>query len=229
MNLVVDIGNTVIKTACFKNNILQERNIVTEEELAALLHKKWDGIIISSVRKDKPFSGALLLDQTTPLPITSTYATPQTLGVDRIAAVVGANYLFPSTNCLVLDIGTCITYDLITNGGVYEGGIISPGWQMRLDAMHKLTAKLPSLEKEIPSSVIGKSTVECMQIGAYEGFIGEINGIIEQYNSIKHDLKVLICGGDAKTFESKLKAPIFAEPNLVLIGLNRILEYNNAQ
>lgn len=100
---------------------------------------------------------------------------------------------------------------------------------MRLKAMHQLTAKLPEIDTEKNVSLTGKSTAECMQSGAFIGLTQEINGIIEQYKAQKTDLKVLMCGGDAKTFESKVKARIFAEPNLVLIGLNRILDYNNAK
>lgn len=228
MNLVVDIGNTVIKTATFNNGKLVSFNIVEEKELGLLLKKEWDGILISTVRDHNLYKGALILDNSTPLPINIQYDTPKTLGVDRIAAVVGAFTLSPNSNTLVIDIGTCVTFEFIDNTNTYKGGLISPGWQMRLDAMHKFTAKLPSLTTSASKSITGKSTVECMQSGAFIGLIAEINSIIEQYKAENNDLRVLICGGDAKVFETTLKERIFAEPNLVLIGLNTILEYNNA-
>lgn len=229
MNLVVDIGNTEIKTATFLNGKIVHKAILDELELSKELLKEWDGVIISSVKTIPDTKGAITLSNTTPLPITIDYKTPATLGVDRIAAAVGAYELFPNNNSLIIDLGTCVTYEFINSNNVYEGGIISPGWKMRLKAMHQLTAKLPEIETEQHVSLTGKSTAECMQSGAFIGLTKEINGIIEQYKAEKTDLRVLMCGGDAKTFESKVKARIFAEPNLVLIGLNRILEYNNAK
>ena len=229
MNLVVDIGNTEIKTATFLNGKIVSRSKVNELELSKELLKVWGGIIISTVKTVPDIKGALILTNQTPLPISIDYKTPTTLGVDRIAAAVGAFALFPNSNTLIIDLGTCATYEFINSKNIYEGGIISPGWKMRLEAMHHFTAKLPKIESQEVVSLIGKSTNECMQSGAFLGLSNEINGIIEQYKAEKNDLRVLMCGGDAKTFESKVKARIFAEPNLVLIGLNRILEYNNAK
>jgi type III pantothenate kinase len=147
------------------------------------------------------------------------------LGYDRIAAGVGANLRYPSQNCLVIDIGTAIKYDLVSAENAFEGGIISPGRRMRFNALHTFTKKLPLLDTvEIPE-LIGHSTESCMKSGVMKGITAEINGIIDEYLK-KLKLTVLICGGDAPYFETKIKYPTFAAPNLVLEGLNRILQYN---
>ena len=168
----------------------------------------------------------MVLDHETSLPITSQYATPHTLGVDRIASVAGANFLYPGKNCLVIDLGTCITYDLIDQSGVHHGGGISPGLEMRLKAMHKFTSKLPLISMKGKPDLIGKTTKECMQSGALNGTIAELEGIIWRYRQLFKDLVIIFCGGGAIFFESKIKDDIFALPNLVLTGLNHILRFN---
>lgn len=230
MNLIIDIGNTSIKVAFFDKGSFVSQKVVLEHELQKELEKVWDGVIVSCVGQ-KPkvdFSKALVLSSNTKLPITLNYQTPQTVGVDRLAGVIGAQVLFPKKACLVIDLGTCVTYDLVSAEGVFEGGIISPGWQMRLSAMNNFTSALPLLTKSAQIEHTGKSTEGCMQSGAFHGLLHEIEGIISHYSEKIPDLRVVLCGGDAKTFETKLKPHIFVQPNLVLIGLNRILEYHNA-
>jgi type III pantothenate kinase len=167
-----------------------------------------------------------ILRHTLPLPITNHYATPATLGVDRLAGACGARQMFPGSNCLVIDAGTCITYDFLDAGGSYLGGGISPGLHMRFQAVHTFTKKLPLVQAVDNINLIGNSTEQCIQSGVIHGVLEEVQGIIRQYREKFEDLKVILCGGDTHFFENQLKASIFAVPELVLSGLNSILIYN---
>ncbi|AWW30520.1 type III pantothenate kinase [Echinicola strongylocentroti] len=236
-NLVIDIGNTRIKAALFDGEKLVED--VVEEYLDELLVsiEGWgiDQVLVSSVRWAKkelevmlPFS-FLFLDRSTPMPVANGYETPHTLGLDRIAAAIGAHTMAEGCSVLSIDLGTCITYDFIDGQPCYWGGAISPGVQMRFQAMHAQTARLPLVihdpERSFPI-LTGKSTQEGMESGVYHGIRFELEGAISEYRRQYEDLKVFICGGDAKFFESLTKDYIFVIPNLVLHGLNRILNYN---
>jgi type III pantothenate kinase len=163
-----------------------------------------------------------------PVPLVKDYDTPETLGADRVAAAVGATVLFPDEELVVIDMGTCITYDYVDRREHFQGGLISPGMRMRFQAMHTFTLRLPLIEAiEVPS-LIGKSTRHAMQSGVMNGLIAEINGIVDAYRSQSPNCRVVLCGGDVPFFESLLKPPIFVVSELVLIGLNRILQYNVA-
>jgi type III pantothenate kinase len=234
--LITDIGNTRIKTAVFENeNLGEERNF---EEFSKFLtyaqNQDFTNTIISSVTYtesqlkgllDFPF---LFLNAKTPLPFQNLYATPETLGVDRKAAVIGARTAFQNCPVLAIDLGSCITYDFMDESDRYFGGAISPGLQMRFTAMNQLTARLPlaGLEERQEPKFIGDSTVSGLRSGVYYGIKFEMQGYIESYQTQHPDLKVIICGGDSKIFESLTKDHIFVIPNLVLYGLNRILSYN---
>lgn len=231
MNLAIDIGNTLIKAALFDRHHLKELFLGVEEtHLPALIAETAaEHVVISSVRNTLPDiqQGArtLVLTHNIPVPFDSAYATPHTLGLDRIAAVAGGQGLFPNKNLLIIDLGTCITYDLLLEGQ-YQGGGISPGVSMRFKALHTFTGNLP-LEKftdDIP--LVGTTTTACIQSGVVYGVRAEIEQIIRMYCDKYRDLQIIMCGGDAKLFENKLKASIFAAPELVLRGLNRILLYN---
>jgi type III pantothenate kinase len=161
-----------------------------------------------------------------PLPIKILYATPQTLGVDRIAGSCGALQLFPGKNTLVIDAGTCITYDFTDSSKQYYGGSISPGLKMRFQAVHTFTARLPLVSPAENPELIGNSTETSIQSGIVNGTVAEIDGIIDRYRQKYPDLQVILCGGDGPFFENKLKASIFASPDLVLIGLNSVLIHN---
>jgi type III pantothenate kinase len=235
MNIAVDYGNSSAKVGIFNQHLLVEKFVFQEEgQLKTFLQNfPADHFILSSVNTDAQLVSSwtkakkkFILHHTLPLPITNLYATPQTLGVDRIAAVCGAQQIFPQTNCLVIDAGTCITYDFLDDAGRYHGGSISPGLMMRFEAMHTFTARLPLVMPSDDPVLIGNSTETCMQSGAVLGFIEEIEGIIRRYSEKFDDLKVILCGGDTPFFENKLKASIFASPELVLSGLNSILVYN---
>ncbi len=235
-SLVVDLGNTNTKIAFFSgDDLLQKSENLSEREIIKVTkQEKPDSVLICSVRKGiNRFKGAMskhattmVLDHSTKVPFNILYKTPKTLGTDRIAAVAGARYLFPDRNCLIIDSGTCITYDVLDQKGNYLGGAISPGVNMRLKAMHKFTSKLPLVVFKGPEELIGRTTKECILSGAVNGAIAELEGIIHQYKTNFGDLVILICGGNTNFFESNLKGSIFAVPDLVLTGLNQILRLN---
>jgi type III pantothenate kinase len=236
MNVVVDYGNSFAKVGVFRNyELLEQYAFDQPDELKKYLQNfSADNFILSSVTHDTisvldwaaHIRNKYILTSSLPLPITNLYGTPETLGMDRVAAACGAQQRFPTSACLVIDAGTCIKYDFVDNQKCYHGGAISPGLRMRLLAMHTLTAKLPLVELVNDPPLIGNTTAECLQSGAINGMTEEINGIIQQYQRKFEGLRVILCGGDGRFFENKVKAPIFAIPELVLSGLNSILIYN---
>jgi type III pantothenate kinase len=230
LNLIVDIGNTRIKMAEFDDDHLSQKHTFNSVDSFNhyLAGKTYDHSIVSTVSKaplpSLPVKGRQVqLTSALRVPITISYDTPQTLGVDRIAAACGAFQLFPGDDCLVVDMGTCITYDFLSAKGVYEGGAIAPGVKMRFKAMNHYTARLPLVEPVADAPLTGKSTVTSMQSGVINGILGEIKGFISRYQSRHPGLKTVVCGGDLVFFENSIKPSIFAAPDLVLIGLNRIL------
>lgn len=239
MNLVIDIGNTRAKLGLFVQGKLLE-NRVTKiahlvDEIKSILRKNTVANIgIASVGNSPDDWEAQLgndvhilrIDQLTPAPIKSMYKTPETLGIDRLCAAVGAYHLFPERNILVIDMGTCITYDLVELGGTHIGGGISPGYKMRLDAMHQFTARLPQVNPPLLPPALGVDTDTSMAFGSFFGIVGEINGWIQKFNAEYANLKVILTGGDASSFEQRVENPIFAAPNLVLEGIHSILTYN---
>lgn len=236
MNIVIDSGNTFFKIGFFEEDQLvgSEKGLSLAEVVEIVAKSRPAHIIFSSVSITvEDFKKALGLDipvlnlnETTPLPIEKDYHTPETLGADRVASAVGANDMYPGENVMVIDMGTCITYDLINAGAVFQGGIISPGVEMRFKAIHTFTKRLPLLSAEKDPVFIGKSTHQAIESGVMNGILAEMEGIIERYRHIYGTMRVLLCGGDVSYFESSLKPPIFVVPELVLIGLNRILTYN---
>ncbi|GGZ18902.1 type III pantothenate kinase [Echinicola pacifica] len=239
-NLVLDIGNTRVKAGLFASMVLKEEFSAKElgEVLDYIRQKDWQfaHAIVSSVRydqeglKEKLFFPFLYLDHDTPLPVDNCYESPRTLGLDRMAAAIGAvSNVLGNSPVLSIDLGTCITYDFVDGQSRYQGGSISPGLQMRYKAMHQQTARLPLIELESEGhlpDVLGKNTQDGMKSGVLQGVRFELEGLISYYQSQHQDLKVFICGGDSKFFESLTKDHIFVIPNLVLYGLNRILNYN---
>lgn len=236
MNIAVDFGNTSIKAGLFEEDQLIERIVFDREKkiLDLIKLKKPEHCIFSSVRKGNrkilqeagKFCNTIGLNSQTPIPLHNLYATPQTLGTDRIAAVVGAQHLYPDRNVLVIDAGTCITYDLLDAEGSYHGGAISPGMDIKFKALHKFTSKLPSIAFRSSYELIGKTSKGSMLSGVINGTIAEMEGMIIRYEQYFEELTILICGGKSKFFESKIKGHIFAIPDLVLIGLNQILRFN---
>ncbi len=235
-SLVIDWGNTRIKMAWFRQAALIQKESAASVAEAVALTRQYTAthVIISSVNDEASSllsqlsipGEKLILSTALSRPITLDYETPQTLGVDRLAAACGAIHLFPHTPCLIIDAGTCITYDYVDAQHVFRGGSIAPGLSMRLKAMHTFTARLPLVELSGTAPLLGKSTQAAMQSGAFRGMAAEINGMIEQHRQSVPHLQVLLTGGDAQLFENQVKPPIFAAPDLVLLGLNRILTHH---
>ena len=237
MNAVIDIGNTFAKIGWFKENeLIEVQQKIPVGRLLEILNESRpvEAIFSSTSHQTQPFADALRqqgcqafeLTPQLPVPVKKDYETPQTLGPDRVAAAAGAAALFPGSPCLIIDMGTCVTYDWLSADAVFGGGIISLGLRMRFQAMHSFTKKLPLVEADGFPALIGKNTRQALQSGAVNGLWAEVEGIVARYRAQMGDCKVLLCGGDASFFESRLKKPIFAVPYLVLIGLNRILQYN---
>ena len=168
----------------------------------------------------------IILDHNTAIPIKNLYRTPETLGRDRLAAMVGAYVQYPKQNCVIIDLGTCNTFDLVDKNGTYQGGNISPGVDMKLKAMNHFTSKLSLPVRQYNDDPIGKDTTSALQNGAFWGTIFEIESFIHRMNALFTPLNVILTGGDAEIFGSKLNSKIFVAPNIVLIGLHEILKYN---
>lgn len=236
MNLVVDVGNSSAKVGIFEqDNLIEKYNLPSLDALETfLVRTPSENLIVSSVSQDaeKILSWSttskhkLNLTHKLALPIKNLYATPETLGVDRIAAVSGAQAMYPEKSCLVIDMGSCITLDFIDDKGQYYGGSIAPGLSMRFKAVNAFTAKLPLIKPVSNPDLIGIDTETSIQSGIINGITEEIKGLITLYHNKFGDMKVILCGGDAHFFENKLKGFIFAVPDLVLIGLNTILLHN---
>jgi type III pantothenate kinase len=240
MNLIIDVGNTYTKLAVFKNNKLidkvrvETKACVSEIKKIQKKQKNINLAVVSSVGKleketlnflNKEFQLHIVTHKTN-LPFNNLYSTPTTLGIDRIVLVCASVDQFPDNNVLIIDAGTCITFDFINAKNQYLGGAISPGIRMRYKAMHNQTANLPLLETEVPKSIIGDSTAASMHSGVINGVLNEIDGSITQYKEEYHDLTVILTGGDAKMLSKQLKSSIFANSNFLLEGLNFILQYN---
>ncbi|MEB2783105.1 type III pantothenate kinase [Algoriphagus persicinus] len=235
INLIIDIGNTRIKSALFQGGMLLDEVVFDGIEVALTywLSVSFDHCLVSSVRWGQaelqdilPFQFAFL-SSATKLPIRNAYGTPASLGLDRIAGAIGAWTMRGKGPILAIDLGTCITFDLIDEGNAYLGGAISPGLEMRAKAMHEQTARLPLVDLKVkPSELIGKNTITCMQIGIWHGIELELRGQIEAYTKKFPEIEVFVSGGDAQSFDSLAKDLIFVVPNLVLYGLNSILNHN---
>ena len=240
MNLIIDIGNSVAKLALFHQNELIDVFYDSNQSLDTLstICSQYfiERSILSTVinlnntilEQLKTLKCKLLqIDYQTVLPIKILYQTPQTLGSDRIAAVVGAQTLKPRKDILVIDAGTCLTYEFIDAQGNYYGGNIAPGKAMRLKALHSYTAKLPLIEAEGDTPELGYNTETAIRSGVIKGMEFEINGYITHLQKKYPGLLVFLTGGDEFSFDTNLKNIIFADKFLVLKGLNRILEYND--
>ena len=238
MHLAIDMGNTQIKAALFEGAALRQTYRFSDWSalISVVDEHAVTRAIVSSVGQPRPVQALarrlpiplLVLDGTTPLPFVNTYETPATLGTDRLAAVAGAQQQHPEQNALAIDAGTCITYDLIDREGYYQGGLISPGVQMRLQAMHTFTARLPLVEADgTPVNLTERSTVAALRSGAVGGAAAEISQMIRMYGDKFSDLQVVISGGDAPNLISTTRPehPVTVVPHLILIGLNRILQH----
>ena len=240
MNLIVDIGNTRTKVAVFDNDVIVEQwvyNHITKECISSITQiYPISKAIVSSVGKEENWQNILSdlpryieLSSHLKLPITNMYKTPNTLGADRIAGVVGATVLFPNRHNLVIDMGTCITLDFVTNTGEYKGGAILPGISMKFKALHTFTNKLPllSIENFVDNDFfIGDDTQSSIAMGVMNATCYELEGFVNRYNDVFGSINIIFTGGDAIYFEKRVKFPNFVNSNLLLIGLNKILNYN---
>lgn len=234
---VVDGGNTQVKIVDFCNEEVVQQLIISNHDLEGirktLVERKNVTSILSTVLKkeDQQWLESLLepnvvLSKETSLPISiEDYRTPLTLGADRIANAVAANHYAQTENALVIDIGTCITFDLVTKGR-YQGGSISPGYRMRLKAMHHYTGALPNIPLDKFDDFVGKSTDEAMLSGVNRGIQAEISGFIDFYTRKYDSLTIFLTGGDHKRFDMELKNSIFADNNFTIKGLYIILKHN---
>ena len=240
MNLVVDIGNTTAKLALFDGTlpleVVYDSNSTLERLPDICSRYAVEKAIVASVidlseralaQLSKLPVPVLWLNEKTPLPVENLYETPETLGYDRMAAVVGANEQFPDRDILVIDAGTCITYEFVDASGRYHGGNISPGIQMRFRALHQFTGRLPLVLREGRELPMGRDTDTAIRAGVLKGMEYEISGYIVAMKHKYPELLVFLTGGDDFSFDTNLKSIIFADRFLVLKGLNRILNYNN--
>lgn len=240
-NLIIDAGNSSIKIYAIKDNVVvnsttcKEINNIVDSISSICSLDSISRCIVSSVSTDykeftarlEKFFPILIFDNKLNIPINNKYKTPSTLGSDRLAVVVGAAKLFPQRNVLVIDSGTAITYDLINERGEYEGGNISLGLKSRFIALHNFTSKLPLLKPDKScKTLVGTSTVEAITIGVQRGMVYEVQGFIDAFNRQYNNLIVVFTGGDSLFFENQINFCTFAEPNLLALGLNEILEYN---
>lgn len=238
MNLAIDIGNTRKKIGRFQASRLVESLVATDWSLEDWVrYCNQNGVrrvMLSSVASpDTALTQTLAqyfelheLTHETPLPFINRYATPATLGKDRLAAVAGAQALMPRKHCLVVDCGTCIKYDLISAEGVYWGGNIAPGARMRAKAMHAFTARLPEVSMQMPADFIGNSTETALQNGAFRGAMLEMEGFFGLFQQKFSPLHLLLTGGDGAFFQAHADLPqVSYEPDLTLFGLNNILEF----
>jgi type III pantothenate kinase len=241
MKLIIDIGNSYAKIAVFDGAEIVEMKVAEDigsRQIEDILSNqpKIKSAIMSDVRGQSHDISKLLsqqfffieLDHSTPVPFINLYKTPETLGKDRIAGATAAVKMFPGQNVLVIDAGTCITYDLINNKSEYLGGAISPGIKMRYKAMHDFTGKLPLVnftDENIPE-LIGNSTNNSIFSGVQRAVLLEVGAMISEYQSAFQGLKIVLSGGDYFYFDKNLKSNIFAAPNIVLTGLKEILDFN---
>jgi len=240
MNLIVDVGNTNVKLAVFQDGAIVHKEVIEIDEIEIKIQeliRKYtllNKAIISSVGNlskqqlaniIKHFE-TIVLSHDTKVPFKNKYKTPNTLGVDRIALVSSSVLKYPQKNVLIIDAGTCITYDFINKKNEYLGGAISPGISTRYKSLNNLTANLPLLKRKVPKKLIGNSSKQSIHSGVINGVSMEIDGIVNKYREKYKDLTVILTGGDSDFLSKRLKSSIFANSNFILEGLNFILEFN---
>ncbi len=240
MNLVIDVGNTLVKLGVFDSGKLQQKKTCIKKDFLHTLAEISEAFpaiaytLVSSVgnftehqlsRLQQKYEVSFL-DHQTKIPFYNKYGTPQTLGVDRIALISAAALQYAEKNVLVIDAGTCITYDFLSSENEYLGGAISPGISLRYKSLHTFTEKLPLLDVNNPKLLIGNSTTTSIHSGVVNGVLYEIDGFIDAYRKKYNNLTVILTGGDAHFLRDSIKNDIFANSNFLLEGLNHILEYN---
>jgi type III pantothenate kinase len=239
MNLIIDAGNTCIKVAVFEQDTIIElavfdkkkivsnvKKIVKKYEISSGIMSNVTSISEKKIVKLQNLIKLTLVSSSIKVPFINLYKTPKTLGVDRIALVSNAVKKYPKKNVLIIDAGTCITFDFVNSKSEYLGGAISLGLQMRFKSLHKFTANLPLVEIIEIKNLIGNSTEESISSGVVNGIIKEIDGVILAYKEKFSDLTVVLTGGDTNFLSKQLKSIIFANQNFILQGLNQLLIFN---
>lgn len=240
MVLTIDVGNTNVKVAVFKQFNLIDKFVFQKNNFQnnfKIILKKYPNhlkAVISSVSQSedddilwlKKLIHVIEINSETKFPFKNVYSTPKTLGIDRMVLAAGAVIEYPNQNILIIDAGTCITYDFITNKNEYLGGAISPGLSMRYKALHDYTAKLPLLENNPPESFIGNSTNQSIYSGVVNGLCYEIEGFISEYSVKNEQFTIILTGGDAIFLANRLKSTIFADENFLLKSLQQLYTYS---
>tara|TARA_R110002124_G_scaffold99337_1_gene245324 strand:+ start:55015 stop:55743 length:729 start_codon:yes stop_codon:yes gene_type:complete len=238
MNLIIDVGNTLVKLAVFEQQIIQYKKVCIKKDFLSVLNEVAElypditNTMLAMVgtltehqlaQVEKLYTVSVLSNETK-VPFQNKYTTPKTLGVDRIALVSAAAAKYPNKDVLIIDSGSCITYDFINSENEYFGGAISPGLSMRYSSLNTFTAKLPLLDVSLPKKLIGDTTAASIHSGVVNGVLYEIDGFISSYKANYSDLTIILTGGDAHFLRDRLKNDIFANSNFLLEGLNYILE-----
>ena len=240
MNLAIDIGNSLVKAAVFDKGQAVEtfRSKTADKDFFDVIFETYPDIesiiLVTSGPEADDVAELLSMRSTrfirfgadTPLPVKNLYGTPETLGCDRLAAAVGAHALYPDNNVLIVDFGTAITIDVVSAAGEFLGGNISPGAMTRFRALHEYTSKLPLRSLADETKLIADNSNQAVESGVINGIVYEIEGYIARLSEKYDDLKIIFTGGDSNFFAKRLKNTIFATYDLVVYGLNRILEYN---
>ena len=243
MNLCIDQGNSRTKVALFKENSQLVKSLIyrsfhsTDVERLFNLYPINNSIISSVANIEPAVVNALyklshtcvLFDHHTPIPIKNCYDTPHTLGQDRLAAAVGANFLAPKQSLLIIDAGTAITYDVVSDKGEYLGGNIAPGIKMRLTALRQMTKKLPQVEVDVNQlfPLFGRNTNDAIAAGVVRGVVFEAKGYMRALQEQEQKVVTFITGGHAPYICNNIRQEVIEEKNLVLIGLNQILLFNS--
>ncbi|WP_277014533.1 type III pantothenate kinase [Flavobacterium lindanitolerans] len=239
MLLAIDVGNTRIKGAVFENDSLLGHFVFLKKDFKKNIEKilkdfpKTAFLVVASVgsldKNDFLDFGEKLkvhfISHEDSFPFVNLYETPKTLGMDRMVLAAGAVLQFPKQNRLVIDAGTCITYDFVDENDNYLGGAISPGLRLRYEALHNFTARLPLLELDSPKSIIGNSTSQSIHSGVVNGAVNEIDGFINDYKQHYSKFTIILTGGDAEFLAKRLKNTIFANSNFLLESLSHLFQY----
>ena len=239
MLLTIDVGNSRIKVAVFEHNkqldffIFETNEVLKNFKNIFQKYPNLQKIILSSVGKlDEEVVNFIksqfqteIIDHKSKFPFTNLYATPETLGIDRMVLAAGATLMYPNQNRLIIDAGTCITYDFVNAENQYLGGAISPGIKIRYKSLNNYTSKLPLLTLSEDFEIIGNSTKSAIHSGVINGVIFEIEGFISQYSLKNQDLTIILTGGDAEFLAKRLKSTIFANSNFLLESLNLLSLY----
>ncbi|MFZ4105934.1 type III pantothenate kinase [Flavobacterium sp.] len=240
MLLAIDIGNTQIKLAVFEQNTIINKKTIPfsdwkkEVEITLINFSEIQYIVVASVgnlqKSDflefTPNVEVFFFSNESKFPFQNQYVTPSTLGIDRMVVAAGAVLKFPNQNRLIIDAGTCITYDFIDANDVYHGGAISPGIRLRYESLHNYTSNLPLLKTENPNAIIGNSTVQSIHSGVINGITLEIDGYMSSISNKNDNFIIILTGGDSEFLAERLKNTIFANPNFLLESLNQTFQYN---